>query len=607
MNKKLQIFVLLCVCIYKGYAQDIIVTGSVTDAADGTPLPGVNVVVKGADKGVGTDFDGNFRIEVAKGAVLEFSYVGYATKEVTVSSSVINVSLEVASEGLEEVVVTALGIRKEVKALGYSMTEVKGDIISQSNVVTPVSALQGRVSGVSIGASDGGLFSNTKIQIRGVSTLNSNNNQPIFVIDGVILENEVSDASMWTQNSNDYGNILKNINPDDIADISVLKGAAATALYGSRGMNGVILIKTKSGKGFKGLGISISQSLGIDHVHRHINFQNEFGRGTLAGYIGYGKKDASDRYYKYDASQFAYDDKDRRSLLAVPSSLSYGPEYDGKPIIGWDGKEMPYSASPNNILDIYDLGVNSNTYIALKGGNEKGSVYLSDSYNVRTGTLPNNLFERNALALRANYELADWLKIRGSVTLTNSLAKNAKNNIAQSTFEGALSEKFFRSFDVKKYKDRKFWQAKHGGIPQEAQGDEYAEIPGKGLWWRFHENNEEQKETVVRPIVGLSARLYDALHLNLEANANYYNIKFEQKNLGSEYMNAGGSYRLTHRSDVSEMMKATLNWEHKLMDMINFRFIAGGRNVEAKEILFQCMDQWRFDRTRTLFYSKFCK
>ncbi len=586
MNVKYYLSILLVLMVKFIFSQ-VNVSGVVT-SSDGQPLAGVSVLIVGTQAGTTTDFDGKYIIEAKSGDVLVFSFIGMVEQKVTIESSttgkvVMDIVMQASEEMLDEVVVTALGIQKKEKALGYAVTNVGGDLIAQQNVVTPTQALQGRVAGVSVGASDGGMFSNKKIQIRGVSTLNSNNNQPIFVVDGVILENEVSNTSYWAQNSNDYGNILKNINPDNIASISVLKGAAATALYGSRGMNGVVLVKTKSGKGTQGLGVSVSQSLGFDHVYHLADFQNEFGRGTYAGVVAYGKKDTAGNYFKYDTNQFAYNNKDKRSLLVVPSSFSYGPKFDGKPIIGWDGKEMPYSAAKDNFLDLYNVGVNSNTHVALKGSNENGDFYLSDSYNVRTGTFPNNVFNRNTLALRASYKLADWLNVRGGITLTNSLAKNARNNIAQSLFQGSRSQLFFRSFDIGKYKDRKYWQAKHGGVPSVNHGDEHASIPGKYLWWRFHEENQEQTETVVRPLVLLSAKLYDSLWLNVEANMNHYSIKFEEKNLGNGYMNDGGFYKLHHKTDVSEMVKTTLNWEKNFMDIINFRSVVGGEMWRQKK------------------------
>ena len=176
-------------------------------------------------------------------------------------------------------------MKREEKALGYAVTEVKGDELKAANTISPVAALQGKVAGVEISGSDGGLFGGTKIQIRGASTLSSNN-QPIYVVDGVILDNGVSgnttaDWDAGANNASDYGNELKNLNPDDFETVSVLKGAAATALYGSRGLNGAVVITTKSGKGTQGLGISVSQTFGIDHAFKTPDIQTLYGPGYM--------------------------------------------------------------------------------------------------------------------------------------------------------------------------------------------------------------------------------------------------------------------------------------------------------------------------------------
>ena len=224
--------------------------GVVLDAT-GEPMIGASVVVKGkSGLGTVTDIDGNFTLRnVKKGETLRITSIGMTPVEVVYKGGVVNVTLKDDSQALNEVVVTALGMKRETKALGYAVTELKGDDLSRANTISPVSSLQGKVAGVDIAASDGGIFGATKIQIRGASTLKGNN-QPIYVIDGVILDNNVSgsDDLNWTANPSDYGNELKNLNPDDFEAVSVLKGAAATALYGSRALNGAVVITTKSGK-----------------------------------------------------------------------------------------------------------------------------------------------------------------------------------------------------------------------------------------------------------------------------------------------------------------------------------------------------------------------
>lgn len=279
--------------------QNTTCSGLVKDAL-GDAVIGASVIIKGTTEGTITDVDGKFSLAQAKkGDVLVISYVGYSSQEIVWDGSPLVLTLKEDSQALDEVVVTALGMKREKKALGYAMTELKGDELN-TNVVNPVSALQGKVAGVEISQSDGGLFGSNKILIRGASTL-GDNNQPIYVVDGVILDNGIheGDADYSTDNS-DYGNELKNLNPDDFETVSVLKGAAATALYGSRGLNGAVVITTKSGKGKKGLGINFSQSFGVTMVTSQPDLQNVYGEGYLAGFVDYGNKDENGNYYTFD-------------------------------------------------------------------------------------------------------------------------------------------------------------------------------------------------------------------------------------------------------------------------------------------------------------------
>ncbi|WP_240643166.1 SusC/RagA family TonB-linked outer membrane protein [Sinomicrobium pectinilyticum] len=578
MNKRKSAYVLSAIFFWCQFvlAQERSVTGVVTDADDGIPLPGVNIVIKGTSIGVSTDFDGNYTIDVPDNAVLVFSNIGYTSQEIPVAGqSVINVSLSADTQELEGVVVTALGIKRETKKLGYAMTEVKGDELAKVNTVNPIQALQGKAAGVSIGTSDGGLFGNSKIQIRGVSALNSKNNQPIFVIDGVILENEVSNASAdWDGNANDYGNILKNLNPDDYESVSVLKGAAATALYGSRGLNGVVLIKTKDGSRARGLGISVKQSVGVDHVYRQPDIQYAFGPGALAGYTDYGERDPNGNYYRFSTNQFYTNDEGIPTKINHPwGDMGFGPRFDGRPIIGYDGEMTTYSPVKDNLLKAYDTGWNTNTSLSLTGGNEKGNFYLSLSHNDRTGTLPNNSFKRDALLFSGSYNLANWLKADASISFTTSKARNARNDISQ-LFISTVG--WSNWYNPEKYKQRQYWQAPHGGIPSNAYGDEYAFIPSPGTWFDYYMNSAENDEQVTRPVVRLTAELTDWVTVTAEGNMNYYTTKYEKKNLGSGFLNDGGEYQLRNNTDKSYTGKLTANFRKNLTPDLSAQLLLGG-------------------------------
>lgn len=551
-----------------------LVRGNVTDD-QGVPLPGVNVIEKGTTNGASTDFDGNFELNVLEDATLVFSALGFKTIERNVSgdSNIAVVMLEDA-EQLGEVVVTALGIKRDQKALGYAMTEVEGEELAQTNTVNPVSALQGKSAGVSVGGSDGGLFGNSKIQIRGISTLNSNDNQPIFVIDGVILDNSISNESAdWASSANDYGNILKNLNPDDYKSVSILKGAAATALYGSRGINGVVLIQSKDGSNARGIGVSVKQSMGVDRAFKQPAIQNEFGPGTLAGYVDYGETNSSGDFYRFDSSQFDYNEEGMPTLINhAGGGLSYGPRFDGRPIEDYDGNIIPYRANDNNMLDVYDTGYNSNTSVSLSGGNEKGNFYLSDSYNLRTGIMPDNSFRRNALMFSGSYQLAPWLRANASISYTTSSSKNPRNDISQGFFDGT----FERIYNTEKYTQRQYWQASHGGVPNSDYGDTYANVPNTGLWFGYYSSDQVNEEQVTRPVVRLTANVTDWLDITAEGNMNHYTTRYENKELGSGFANEGGYYELRHYDDVSKTGKLTFNFTPKISDSFSVQFLLGG-------------------------------
>ncbi len=362
-----------------------VITGVVNDGT-GMTLPGVSVQVKGTENGVVTDINGNYSISPkTANPTLIFSFIGMKTQEIVVGTrSVVNVSMSEGTESLDEVVVTALGIKRSKKALGYAVTELKGEEIVEANTVNPMAALQGKVAGLSIGQGDGGLFGGSKISIRGVSTLGSNN-QPIFVIDGIILDNTTSGASEWGSNSNDWGNELKNLNPDDFASLSVLKGSAATALYGSRGINGAIVITTKSGKSQKGIGVTFKQTSGIDYVYDTPGIQYEFGGGTFPAYVGYGTPMANGKIDKWNSQQFYQNSDGNFTLDWDHWNWAWGPKFDGREVLDFEGNTTAYSGRKDNLKNMYDVGINHNTTISVSGGNDKTTFYMSGSNITRTG------------------------------------------------------------------------------------------------------------------------------------------------------------------------------------------------------------------------------
>jgi TonB-dependent SusC/RagA subfamily outer membrane receptor len=261
---------LMLLCAWTAVAQNVHrVEGTVTDASNGLGIPGVNVVLKGTNLGSVTDADGRYNLQLPNGnGVLVFSFVGYSTQEVEVSSrTAISVALSQEATQINEVVVTALGIEREKQSLGYATQELNGDQLNEAREANFTSMLSGKVAGLDI-KSNAGVGSSTRIILRGESSLNFNGNQPLFVVDGIPINNSINNTS-----SADFGNGASEINPADIESVNVLKGPAAAALYGARASNGVIIITTKSGKGQRGLGISVNTGITFEDVLRLPRFQ----------------------------------------------------------------------------------------------------------------------------------------------------------------------------------------------------------------------------------------------------------------------------------------------------------------------------------------------
>ena len=390
MNKKLHYFLVFVgmLCFQGILAQNATVSGTVSDE-NGSPLPGVNVVEKGTNNGTSTDFDGNYSITVSNASgTLVFSSLGFATREVAIGGqSTVNVSLAEDASQLDEVVVTALGIRKETKALGYSITEVGGEEIATIKTPNAINSLQGKIAGVNITQNSTGAAGSSRVIIRGNSTL-TGNNQPLYVVDGIPIGNENNgSASLW--GGNDGGDGISSITPDDIESISVLKGGSATALYGSRGGNGVILITTKNGQGRDGLGVDFSSSVTFDVVDTSLlDFQTEYGQGTQAR-------------------------KPVNQAEAFDLGLSsWGPRLDGTSVVQWDGVERPYSYVGENQKHFYETGTTFINTLAISHGSENSNFRFSISDFSNEDIMPNAGLDRQSFSLNAGAVMAEKLTVQ---------------------------------------------------------------------------------------------------------------------------------------------------------------------------------------------------
>ncbi len=393
---------------------------------DGEALIGATVAVKGTSTGARTDVEGRYSVQVPAGSnVLVFSYTGYQSQEITLGAS--NVVDAVLAGGLQlgETVVTALGVTRAEKSLAYAVQQVDGDQLTQARDANVVNQLSGKIAGVNVVSSSGNVGASSRVVIRGNTSI-TGDNQPLFVVNGIPMDNRSQGSGNTQFGGVDFGNAIQDINPDDIASITVLKGPNASALYGARGANGVILITTKSGKGAtKGLGISYTGDIGFSTPFRLPTYQNKFGQG-----VGF---------------QFSYVDGAGGGLWDGVDE-SWGPSFDpainqadgidndgdgqvdeageGELIDQFTGAQQPWVARPDNIRNAFDTGINLTNSVAITAGGDKSHARFSFTNLNQKGMVPNTDLNRNTFNLGFGIAMSDKLSLDGNVTYTSTRSDN---------------------------------------------------------------------------------------------------------------------------------------------------------------------------------------
>jgi len=506
------------------YAQTT-VTGSVTTEA-GDPIIGVNILVKGSSPIIGaiTDFDGNYQITVPEGyEVLAYSYVGYSTQEIEVGGqTTINVTLV---EGVEvnKVVVTALGLSREEKALGYATQEVSGDDINKAREVNVVNSLQGKVAGVQITGSSN-LGGSSRIVIRGAGSI-TGNNQPLFVVDGVPLDNanHTNDDQDRGAGGYDYGNAIQDLNPDDIESINVLKGPTAAALYGNRAANGAIIITTKKGKSLSAknapIGVSINSSLQFNNVYVLPNYQNKYGGGYS------------------DAFPTSVIDTNE---LAAPMSAdaSWGPALDGQQVRQWDSYDewdtenydqtREWKANPDNVKDFFRTGITATNGIAIGGANEKGAFRLGFTNTQQKGTQENSNLSRNNISFNSSMNLTDKLTAAATVNVVNSKANGRPLTGYGESVMSQFNQWFQRQLDMDRLRDYK--DPTNGNM---RAWNRRSELDGRGKYWdnpfwERYENGQKDSRNRVFGNLALSYTFNDKFSLTGRAMTDFYTDRREE-------------------------------------------------------------------------------
>lgn len=418
-------------------AQTMSVKGIVYDEL-GEPLPGVSISVKGTTIGTITTMDGTYSISAKKGNVLMFSYLGYQTVEKTVDEATINVTMKESAVQVNEVVVTALGIKKEKKALAYSVTEVKGDELNRVKTSNIAHGLAGKVAGVNVVKPASGVMGSSRITIRGNGSLNGNN-QPLYIVDGVPITNDnYSQAGMW--GGNDGGDGISSLSSEDIESMSVLKGGTAAALYGSRAANGAIVITTKKGVAGK-VKVEYNISYTNDRAILKDDFQWEYGAGaygmnpnqlaynfTLQALLGQGMPMEMALQYMAAMEQNGQLDATAGSLASQMGMLSYGSKLDGSDVSQFDGVKRAYiAAGKDNFRNFYKDAWSLTNSIAVSGGTDKAQYRLSVGDQRYQDLFPNSKLQRNNITLSLNVKPNEHFSLNTNVMYVRERSKNRPN------------------------------------------------------------------------------------------------------------------------------------------------------------------------------------
>ncbi|KAA2241392.1 SusC/RagA family TonB-linked outer membrane protein [Chitinophaga agrisoli] len=544
----------LLLWLQAGYAQDTKISGVVTFKADAQRVPGAIVTVKGTSKGASTDADGKFSIAAGATDTLHFSYIGYTGVDVPVNNSkVINVALESAESKLQEVVVTALGISREKRSLGYSVQELKSRDITEARETNLVNALSGKIAGVNITSSQGDLGS-SRIVIRGETSI-AGNNQPLFVLDGIPVDN--SQLGVGIATARDFPNAISDLNPDDIESLSVLKGPNAAALYGSRAANGVLVLKTKTGRGTKGLGITVNSSATMSKLLVLPEYQNSYGQGS--------------------GGEFEYVDG-KGGGINDGVDESWGPKLDQGleiPQFFSNGEPAPWESHPNNVRDFYETGYSLNNGLALSGSNEKLDYRFSYNNTKQTGLLPNTGITRNTFTVNSTYRIAPQL----TLSTYGSYIRGGADNLPGVDGKRANSVPlqfiwFGRQVDTRLLRNYK-----------DAKGNDYNWNHSyySNPYWLQYENTVAQQRNRFFGNARLSYQVLNWLTANLRIGTDTYNDRRKYKVAYGTNGTPYGSYTEDAYNVNETNGEFTLNATRRLTKDLNLDVLAGG-NIRTNQI-----------------------
>lgn len=567
-------------------AQNVSLSGKVTSSEDGSLLPGVSVLQKGTAHGTVTNFDGFYTLSVPKGSVVVFSFVGLKAFEVTADQTkTLNVVLEPEAEGLEEVVVTAMGITKQERALGFAQSTITAEKLVQKGTPNLATALYGKAPGLRIAATPGGATSGVAVQIRGVNSINFKST-PLVVMDGVpVRDGEFNNGNYWGD-QRIRSNGLVDFNPEDIESITVLKGASAAALYGSEAVNGVLLITTKSGKGKRGMTVDFSTSYSVDKVAYLPKWQKTYGPGLPVGYAqlawGSGIDDAGFRNTTYKGQNIRHN---------IQTNLSFGPAFDGQPVLTWTGDIIPYSYQENGFANLFQTANNNQTNIALSSNTEKMQSRFSYTFQHTEGLSLGSRNDKHNFNMNTTYLIGNKITANVVFNYINWHIHNRPYMIDRliNNFGG-----MFPAFDngnwyKKRYKTSMGYRYVTG-TNQSLTPDEnivYGNFRNDigDFMWRVMENNEDEYQSRLNGVAKISWEIVNGLKLQVRASTDYTSVRTITRNSTETPIAYGytGSFGMSNQVQAIYYGDALLTYFKKFSKDLNLTATAGynARTEEA--------------------------
>ncbi|WP_343690238.1 SusC/RagA family TonB-linked outer membrane protein [Chitinophaga sp.] len=577
---------LLLFCCFTALAQNKkVVSGTVKDDK-GTAIPGVTILEKGTKNGTMTGPDGSFKISVAPEGTLVVSFIGYTTQEIPVNGqSSVNVSLATDNKGLSEVVVTAMGIKRQARSLGYAVSTVSAKEISQTGSPNFAAALYGKAAGVKVNAAPGGASSGVSIQVRGVTSV-SNNTQPLYVVDGIPIRNmaDPTRKDFNTTNNRIDGNGALDINPEDIETLTVLKGASASALYGSEATNGVVVITTKKGSKSRGLGVDLNYIYTAEKLQNSPDYQNEYGPGYAEAYnVGAGAN-AEGWVTNPDGSL-------RPNYRAYES---FGPKFDGRTVKYWDGTERPYVANKNNYKDFFQTGYNSQFNAAISNANDFASYRFSYTRTDYKAITPGSNLNKNNFNLNATLRLHKKVTVDIVSTFNNNYTHNRPTTLSDvlNSYGGFFS----RMDDMNAYFNK--YQTSHGYKYVTSANTSYDQseklaYPIRAtqlmdyMWTQLRNSYDENQNRFINSVT-LNYAILDNLNFRGRIGNDYTGWKAENKEHNSQptYVGTSGKYGIEQRSNNLVYGDAMLSYNPKIGNDFNLG-ISGGFSGRKQSFQYQ--------------------